>query len=385
MIHQNPVHHHFHMHRIREMTALYWANSLRASATAFVVVLIPIYLMSIGFSLRQVLLVFIAEGLVWLLLLYPTMKLVHSLGSNLVMVFGIITVIGVMISLGILSSYPWAIVGVVVFKAMSSLYWFALRLNFTSTTEGKEAGKKIGLTNALFLACMGIAPAIGGVVAELYGINWAYFIAVVIIMIACIPMLDAIEISKWPKPNLSLLHLKKISPDLIANAGSTVDDFVGALVWPLLVFIIIPNYAGVGILSALVVISAILISLWVGWREGKKGEAHYLKQGSLVMSITNIFRFLSQTVSQVAGINLLAGVGQALYTTPLASRYYKNAAREPTLEYIFAMQVVSAVAWTVYPLLLIGLTFVLPDKEVLIVGALLAIPATWVIRYIRTV
>ena len=172
--------------------------------------------------------------------------------------------------------------------------------------------------------------------------------------------------------------------DFIGNGGSTVDDCVGLLVWPLLVFIIIPNYAGVGILSALVVISAILISLWVGWREGKKGEAHYLKQGSLVISVTNGLRFLTQTVFQVAGINLLAGVGQALYTTPLASRYYKNAVREPTLEYVFAMQVVSGIAWAAYPLLLLCLTFVLPDKQVLIFGALLAIPATWTIRYIRT-
>lgn len=102
------------------------------------------------------------------------------------------------------------------------------------------------------------------------------------------------------------------------------------------------------------------------------------------MSITNFLRFLTQTVSQVAGINLLAGIGQALYTTPLASRYYKNAAKEPTMEYIFAMQFVSAIAWAGYPLLLLGLTFLIPENQVLIFGALLAIPATWVIRYIRT-
>lgn len=372
------------MHRIREMTALYWANSLRASATAFVVVLIPIYLMTVGYSLRQILLIFIAEALVWILFLYPAMIMIHKLGSNTVMIFGTITVIGVMISLGLLPIYPLAIIGVVVFKAMSYLYWFSLRLNFTSATEGKEAGKKIGLTNALFLASMGIAPAIGGIVAQVYGINWAYFIAIAIVIVACVPMLDAVEISRWPKPNLSLLNLRKIMPDLIANAGSTVDDSVGILVWPLLVFIIIPNYAGVGILSALMVISAILISLWVGWREGKRGEAHYLKQGSLVLSITNVLRFLTQTVSQVAGINLLAGVGQALYTTPLASRYYKNAAHGPTLEYVFAMQIASGIAWALYPLLLLCLTFVLPDREVLIFGALLAIPATWSIRFMRT-
>ncbi len=372
------------MHRIKEMTALYWTNSLRATATAFVVVLVPIYLTKLGYSLTEVLLVFVAEGLLWLMLLYPSMLIIHRIGANQLMAFSVIILVGFMVSLGLLPIYGWMIVGVVLFKALSSLYWFSLRLNFTAVTKGKEAGKKIGLTNALFLACMGIAPAVGGVVAELYGIGWAYLVAIAIILLACVPLLNVNEVGSWSKSDLSKLNLKKILPDLIANAGSTIDDFVGALVWPMLIFIIIPTYAGVGLLSALVVISAILISLWVGYRESKKGESHYLRQGSLIMSITNFLRFLTQTISQVAGINLLAGVGQALYTTPLASRYYKNAAKEPTMEYIFAMQVISAIAWVAYPLLLIALTLFFNDKQVLIIGALLAIPATWVIRYMRT-
>ncbi|MDO8335883.1 MAG: MFS transporter [Candidatus Saccharibacteria bacterium] len=372
------------MHRIKEMTALYWTNSLRATATAFVAVLVPIYLLKIGYSLDQIFLVFIAEGLVWLVILYPVMRVIHKVGTNLFTALGVIMLIGLMVSLALLPLYSWLIVAAVFFKAMGALYWFALRLNFTAVTNGKEAGKNIGLTNALFLMCMGVAPAIGGIVAQLYGMNWAYFISITIILLACVPMLDANDVALWPKADLSKLNIRKILPDLIANAGSTIDDSVGALVWPLLIFIIIPSYAGVGILSAIVVISAIIISLWVGWREGKKGEAHYLKQGSLIMSATNFLRLLTQTVSQVAGINLLSGIGQALYTTPLASRYYKNAAREPTLEYIYAMQVVSAIAWFGYPLILFCLTFILPDKQVLIFGALLAIPATWAIRFIRT-
>lgn len=385
MIHSNPIHHHFHLHRLREMTALYWVHSLRATAVTFVFILIPIYLLNIGFSLREVLLIYALEGLVWLLLLYPALRLMPKLGANFNMAMGSFTIIGCMVFLVYLPISRLMVVGLIFFNAIASLYWFAFRLNFTAITKGKEAGNKIGFINALFLASQGLAPAIGGVVAQVYGINWAYGIAIVIIIFASLPLLGKPDVVKWPSPNLSLLNIKKILPDLIANTGSVVDDSVGVLVWPLLVFIIIPTYAGVGILSAVMVISAIAISLWVGRRESSKGEAHYLKQGSLVVSSTNFLRFLTQSVFQVAGINLLSGVGQALYTTPLASRYYKNAVREPTLEYVFAMQVVSALAWMIYPLVLVGLTFLMPDKLVLIIGVLLAIPATWAIRFIRTV
>lgn len=384
MIHPNPTHHHFHMHRIREMTALYWTNSLRAIATCLVAVLIPVYLTNIGYSLREVLLVFVAEGLLWLLILYPATIAAYKFGANKLMAFSIMMLLGVMLSLALLPTYEWLIFSVIFFKALSSLYWLSFRLNFTAVTKGQEAGGKIGITNALFLACMGIAPAVGGVVAQIYGIEWAYCIAAITILLACIPLMETFEVKKWPRPKLSTLNIKKIFPDLIANGGSTIDDSTGALIWPLLIFIIVPTYAGVGLLSALVVVSAILISLWVGWRESKKGERHYLKQGSLIMSVAHFLRFLTQTVSHIASINLLSGIGQALYTTPLASRYYKNASREPTIEYIFVMQVVSALAWAIYPLILFGFTFVLPDKQVLIVGALLAIPATWAIRYMRT-
>lgn len=384
MIHPNPVHHHFHMHRIREMTALYWTNSLRAIATCLVAVLIPVYLTNIGYSLREVLLVFVAEGILWLLILYPATIAAYRFGANKLMAFSIVMLLGVMLSLALLPTYEWLIFSVIFFKSLSALYWLSFRLNFTAITNGQEAGGKIGLTNALFLACMGLAPAIGGVVAQIYGIEWAYCVAAITIILACIPLMETTEVKKWPRPKLSLLNIRKIFPDLVANGGSTIDDSTGALVWPLLIFIIVPTYAGVGLLSALAVVSAILISLWVGWRESKKGERHYLKQGSFIMSVTHFLRLLTQSISHVASINLLAGIGQALYTTPLASRYYKNASREPTIEYIFAMQVVSALAWAVYPLVLFGLTFLLDDKLVLIIGALLAIPATWVIRYMRT-
>lgn len=366
------------------MTALYLIHSLRTAAIAFMVILLPIYLTNIGYSLREVLLVFVAEGFIWLMMLYPTAYFMHRLGVHLSMAIAVFSIIGSMVSLVFLPLNNMLIISYVLFSACSALYWFVFRLNFTAITKGKEAGKKIGFINALFLASQGIAPAIGGIVAQIYGIEWTYTIAIIVVIFACIPFFGKPDIVKWPRLNLSKLNTKRIIPDLVADAGSTIDDSVGALVWPLLVFMIIPSYAGVGILSALVVISAILISLWVGYREAKKGEAHYLKQGSLVLSITNFFRFFSQTILQVAGINLLTGIGHALYTTPLASRYYKNAAREPTLEYVFAMQVVSAIAWTGYPLVLIALTFVLPDKQVLIFGALLAIPATWAIRFMRT-
>ncbi len=372
------------MHRIQEMTALYWTNSLRAIATCLVAVLIPVYLANIGYSLQEILLVFVAEGILWLLILYPATVAAHKFGANRLMAFSIVMLLGVMLSLALLPTYEWLIFGVIFFKSLSSLYWLSFRLNFTAITKGQEAGGKIGLTNALFLASMGLAPAIGGVVAQIYGIEWAYCIAAITIMLACIPLMETTEVMKWPKPKLSALNVRKIFPDLLANGGSTIDDSTGALVWPLLIFIIIPTYAGVGLLSALVVVSAILISLWVGWRESKKGERHYLKQGSFIMSVTHFLRLLTQSISHIAGINLLAGIGQALYTTPLASRYYKNASREPTIEYIFAMQVISALAWAIYPLILFGLTFLLDDKQVLVIGALLAIPATWVIRYMRT-
>ncbi len=154
MIHPNPVHHHFHMHRIREITALYWTNSLRAIATCLVAVLIPVYLSNIGYSLSEILLVFVAEGLLWLLILYPATVAAHKFGANKLMVFATIMLLGVMMSLALLPSYEWLIFSVIFFKALSSLYWLSFRLNFTAVTNGQEAGGKIGLTNALFLASM---------------------------------------------------------------------------------------------------------------------------------------------------------------------------------------------------------------------------------------
>jgi hypothetical protein len=171
--------------------------------------------------------------------------------------------------------------------------------------------------------------------------------------------------------------------DLVANAGSEVDAMVATSIWPLFIFLLIPSYVGVGILSSVAVIASIIIALYVGQRQARKMSS-YLKHGANVISLTNAIRLAIQSVGQIAGVNFFNGLGQALMVTPYYSRYYLNAEHEPLLPYLYAMNAASMIGDVVLFTLLLLLSLVVSAKVVLAIGLIIAIPAGYSIRLIRT-
>ena len=133
----------------------------------------------------------------------------------------------------------------------------------------------------------------------------------------------------------------------------------------------------------MVVLSAIGVSLYVGRREEQRGRHHYIREGVLLTSISDVFRLLAQNATHVFGINLFGGIGNSLYYTPFFTKYYDHADEEPRLEYITAMEMAHELAWGLFFLLAFALSFFLSPTAVLLVCIGIAAPFNFGIRSIR--
>jgi MFS family permease len=382
---QHAGHYHYHIVRIRtsELRRLYWAHTVKELASSLVTIFVPIYLYHLGYSLLAIMGYFFLSSLFWGLTQAPALHFANRIGFNRSMGLSLFIQGLQILMLATITQVHWPLWSIALVWGISiSLYWTQFRACFTRSLLHRKVGPAVGLSSALLMLAYGIAPAIGGGIASWLGISVLYGITMLCFVAAALPLFTGPEFMEREEFTLRGIQWRKIRRDLFANAGSEIDAMVATSVWPLFIFLIIPTYIGVGILSSVSVIASIFIALYVGNRQARKMSG-YLKNGTNMISLTNGIRLAIQSAGQIAGVNFFNGLGQALMVTPFYSRYYQNAEREPLLPYVYAMLIACAMADILLFGFLMLLTFIVPIKVVLTIGLILAIPASYAIRLIR--
>ncbi len=348
-------------------------------------IFIPIYLYRLHFSITEIMGYFLIFAIAWGLLQYPIMRFSNFIGFNRAMGISMIIQGIHVVMLATIPIYHWPLWLVAsVWAILVAMYWPNFRACFAKSLLHKKVGPSVGLSIALLLLAYGLAPVFGGAIATQFGIFMLYILAMVLFVSASIPLFSGREIIKRQPFDLKAIKWRRIWKDLVANMGSEVDDTIGAFIWPLFIFLLIPSYIGVGILSSVSVIACMLIAFYVGHKEVSKGARGYLNKGTMTITLMNTFRLFTQSASQIAGVNFINGLGRALLTTSYDSRYYQNAEREPLLPYIYLMLTICAVGDFIIFSILWIISLFAPIGVVVAVGLILAVPASYLIRLIRT-
>ncbi len=378
-------HHHYHILRLGELRRLYWAHTIKMLAAEMSTIFIPIYLYQLGYNIPQIMGYFLWFSVLWAVIQYPVLRFSNAIGLNRALGLSMFVQGLHILMLATITRYHWPLwLVALVWALFVALYWPSFRACFArSLLHKKTIGPAVGMLAALGLLAFGIAPAIGGAIATQFGIIMLYILALLCFIAAAIPLFSGPEIIRKESFNPKDIRWHRIWRDLVANMGDNIDDSVTSLIWPLFIFLLIPSYIGVGILSSIAVIASILIALYIGRRQAVMGTTLYLNHGTLAVTLANAVRLVTQSVGQIAGVNFFNGLGHALVATPYNSRYYQNADREPLLPYVFAMMAMAAVANILLFGILFAVSLVAPIKVVLIIGLLLAIPAGYTIRLMR--
>lgn len=377
-------HAHYHLLRISETGKLFWAHTLLVVSMALVSVFVPIYLLKLGYHLPAILLFLAFQGLLSLPLQVGVAYAIPRIGPHRLMAVGIAMQVIYFLLLIDLPKHHWPLLLVAFFwAAYRTSYWIAFHINFSRSSHHLNSPRSVGMLQTVVTFAKGIAPAIGGICAQFFGIGSIYVVAIVMSLLAIMPLLREPERPYRHAPSLRRLAFRKVRPDLLASFANGLTTISESVIWPILVFIIVGTYASVGILSSVVALASISTALYVSWRAEHKGTKHYLTEGVTLSSLSDMLRLLAQNSGHVFGINLFTGVGNSMYYTPFFSRYYIHAGEESRIEYTTAMELVHELAWGIAFLLLFVATLFVSDKTALLLGIAMAIPANFVIRKIR--
>jgi MFS family permease len=366
------------------MKKLFWERSFDSVATNLVSIFIPIYLLRLHYRIETIFMFYALAG-VFMILLYPLgFKSIIKIGANRSIVLGNIANAIFFLLLFELPHWHEALWVIAIFRgAFTAFYYPAFTANFVAARVHRRTGQQLGQLNAIALLLGGLAPAIGGFAASRAGLGWVYVSVIIAIIIANIPLIVGKDIIRY-----SSFELKKIPwkayKDFIANGLYNVPGFVETAIWPLAISLFVASYSDIGLLSSVIVLTAIAISLYVGTHEDRVGEKPYINEGVFTSAVSNCGKLLASTPIGVLGVNFVSGTSDALLANSFISRYYKNADNDQMLEYTFGMEVAHAITWVLYFGLLAILATWLSLKAVLLVGIILAIPSALGIRMIKT-
>lgn len=378
------MHSHYHIPRLQTLPSLFAAHTATSIVSGMVGIFIPIYLLNLGYSLSAVL--FIIAGIYFANIpfrIFGPRALVRY-GANKCMIAGMISGMFFLLLLAGAKTTPWLLAPAAVASGAQSLYWLGFHTTFSELITTHRVGRVVGAASIITLASTSLSPALGGVIAGVFGPPALYVAAAVLLATAVVFLLGAKNKVHPRTFDWHRLPIRKLWRDFLASSsdGVVVNDIEG-VVWPLFVFLLIPSYVGVGALSAVIVLTSALVTLYVAHREETKGELRYLRTGVGIYSLTNILRTIASSTLGIFGVNFLVGAGRSFIDVAYSSRYYENSRRHAPVEYIVAMELWLSVMIFLVAAALGVLALFVPAKVALLIGLGLAIPFSFGITRVR--
>ena len=201
MPHHNQVHPHTVSFLKDKLNEMYLAHSMHTFALTLIGIFIPIYLLQLGFVLKEVLMFYILVFFFSGLALYPTSKISSKLGLKHTMLGAIIFNFIFFILLFKLKTTPiplWILALMV--GTAGVLYWMPLNTLFAKFSDNKHRGSETAKLFTFPMIGSIIAPTLGGFIAVYFGFNALILITMGFLLISLIPLFMTKEV----KPHISL-------------------------------------------------------------------------------------------------------------------------------------------------------------------------------------
>ncbi len=297
--------------RNRELDELYIATFLKTLARSLVLVFIPIYLLSIGFSVRYIALFYLIEFVGMLVATPVGLMLNHKIGVKKTMAVADVLFIGYMFSVSVLKHVGgYLVLPTLLFAFAGGLFWAAYHVDFTQNVDKRAEGREISLIKAVVILASALGPFAGSLLIVSTSFASSFYIAAFLTILAILPLF-ATEDIKTAKPHFSWRRLKRAD---VGSKGRAYMAF-GAMqiatetFWPLYMYLALKNILEVGVVFTVTSLIMIVAVIWYGKRVDRNPKKA-ITLGVLLHAPSWLIRILAFTP---VGVFLLNAYGQLSY------------------------------------------------------------------------
>lgn len=367
-----------------ELKIFYASVFLFNFASSILQIFIPLYLFGKGFSIGLILLFFAVSQIGRLVSLPICAHLSSSLGAkkNLVLAY-IFTIFYFLLLQGIkdVSLIFW--LSALLFGLTQAFFWLPYLIHQSKISPNEKRGRIAGRLMIYSAIASAIGPFLGGLLIAQYGFSYAFFSAILIIIPAIGLLLITPEVSKIRKIKFSLVNVRKVYPDLIANGFFNFQAFLSFTVWSIFIFIIIPRYQTIGFIQTVSLFISLSALYLVGKWTDKFNRGKILFLATVSNSAVGVLRPLANSLLGVFLFNTASTFANNLQVIPWNVKLQEHLDQDARTEYMFIFEVGGAILTLLGFLAFIALTQTMPLKDVLIYGLILSSLAGLGINMVR--
>ncbi len=320
--------HYFSYHLNREVEEVYWHAVLNGLALSMVFIFEPIYLYSLGYSLVQIMWYYVQVYVWYILLISFGAKFAGRFGyKHAIFVSNIFYVIYWLVLFSVKTHPALFFVAPLFFALQKSWFWPAYDADIALSSVKVQRGREVGVLFSLIQLAFIAGPFIGGFVSHTFGFLVLFVLAAAVMLFSAYPLFKSPEIysrHKFKFQNLWTVFRNHKS-NFFGYFGYAEDLMLMSL-WPVYIFLVVPNFFKVGLISTVATIIGTVLMFYLGTRTDRTADKRGLIQTSAIFyGLTWIVRFLGKGPVGVLAFDALTKTGKDVMNVPMMALTYERA------------------------------------------------------------
>jgi len=307
------------------------ADTLRYIALALISLFVPIYLLKLNYSIFIIaifeLILFIGAIVFHFILLKNINKIQVKRAMIISYIMDIVFYLFLYNSEIFINKWgPYFFLGILSFINIisSTFYWTAHHIYFFNSSDEKNGGQRLGMLNAVPVAIGVVSPFLGGVLISKYGFHVAFFISVLLLVLASLALL----FSRGIKANI-YIDIKKVF-DFNYDIKNWIYFIEGlnyvatVFIWPIFMFVMAIKIVSMGLIYLFANTAYSILTYLGGKISDQHGSRLIGRIGSVGHSLSLVLRALSENVLMMSFSVTLGGFFGSLMHVALDSGFYKH-------------------------------------------------------------
>lgn len=387
-----------HRYSVRHLSALpaLATNRLIAFiAGTTLAVFLPIFLYEFyDYSITAVLLWYAVLFLCRVPINILAAKTFYKIGLKTSMVIGIFGAIMFYIAGYFLSTIPGtydyyfqglAILGLVI---LIGFYWAPFHIDFAEFQKKEKRGRELAAFYNVQQLIGVLAPLVGGLVIAQYGFHVVFLYAIVVKLIALIPLVflpkTQVQYEFGFFESYKKMFSKRYRYMTWSMIASGAESIVSEAIWPIFLFVLLAGrYLDVGFVTAIIVIIGLVLQFAIGRQIDKGKVKKLLKWGTGLYSLGWLAKTIVENVLGVFLVSTFHSFGSMLMRLPFDAMFYEKAADSG--HYVDEFTVLRETALNfgrlAMVIVLIGVTLILPLAAAFVVAALASLGVNLIAKY----
>jgi MFS family permease len=250
----------------RELSQFYASVFIKGLARGSILIFVPFYLLQLGYSLREVAILYIAKFVLFMLASPIGMWSNSRFGIKKTMLAGDVFLIAYLASVVFLAQKPEIFFLLAILYGLASgLYLSAYHIEFTHAKDKKHEGEEISIGKVLIIISQAMAPLVGAIIIDRFSYEINFIVAATMIMLSLMPLFLSADF-KTKTYRFSIQRLKNADSKrkALAYTGFGILQLGNDIFWPLFMYMVLQDVLDVGVLVSISTVLTIFGVLWYG-------------------------------------------------------------------------------------------------------------------------